>query len=170
MVWNLESKRLIIRKTKIKDTDFCLEIWLDDEMGKYLSDPPREKAGAEYMKWKETVEEYNGCYYFVAVLKESDKYVGTCSAVPSKDKKTWDLGYAIHKNYWRNGYATEMLATLIEFCRINGARKITAPVAKENIASNKVLKKLNFCIEKEGEFKKSGTDIVYDEYTYVLSL
>lgn len=170
MIRSLETDRLIIKKTMKEDTDFCLDIWLDDEMGKYLSDPPREKANDIYLEWKENVENYDGCYYFVAILKENGNYIGTCSAVPSEDKKQWDLGYAIHKNYWCQGYATEMIKALINFCYINGGRKITAPVAKENIGSNAVLKKLNFYIEKEGAFKKSGTDIIYDEYTYSLDL
>lgn len=167
---NLETNRLIIRSTKKEDADFCLNIWLDDEMGKYLSDPPREKAGDTYLEWKENVEIYDGCYYFVAISKETGEYIGTCSTIPSEDKKHWDLGYAIHKNYWRQGYATEMITALIDFCYINGGNKITAPVARENIGSNAVLKKLNFYIEKEGTFKKCGTDIIYDEYTYRLDL
>lgn len=139
-------------------------------MGKYLCDPPREKASDTYLKWKESVEVYDGCYYFIAILKENGEYIGTCSAVPSEDKKEWDIGYAIHKNYWRQGYAEEMIKALLDFCQASGAKKITAPVAKENTASNAVLRKLNFYIEKEGTFTKSGTDIVYEEYTYCLNL
>ncbi len=45
MTKKLESNRLIIRSTKKEDTDFCLDIWLDEEMGRFLSDPPRELAG-----------------------------------------------------------------------------------------------------------------------------
>ena len=63
-----------------------------------------------------------------------------------------------------------MIQSLINFCHIHGGTKITASVAKENLASNNVLKKLGFYIEKEGFFRKSGTDIVYDEYTYRLDL
>jgi len=172
MTASLETDRLIIRPTKKEDADFCLDIWLDDEMGKYLSDPPREKAYADdtYVEWKENVEIYDGCYYFIAVAKKTGSYIGTCSAVPSEDKRHWELGYAIHKDYWRQGYATEMIKALIDFCHRNGARKITAPVAQENAGSNAVLKKLNFYIEKEGSFKKRGTDIVYAEYTYRLDL
>lgn len=161
---------MVFLSNRKEDTDFCLDIWLDDKMGKYLSDPPREKVNDTYIKWKENVEIYNGCYYFVAVSKETGEYIGTCSAVPSEDKRNWDLGYTIHKNYWRQGYATEMINTLIEFCHINGGKKITASVAKENIGSNAVLKKLNFYIEKEGNLKKSATDIIYDEYMYRLDL
>lgn len=57
-----------------------------------------------------------------------------------------------------------------DFCHVNGGKKITASVARENIGSNAVLKKLNFYIEREGAFKKYGTDITYDEYTYRLDL
>ena len=166
----LETNRLIIRSTKKEDTDFCLGIWLDGEMGRYLSDPPREKAGADYLKWKDEVEIYDGCYYFVATSKETGDYIGTCSAVPSEDQKHWDLGYAVHKNYWRQGYATEMIKALIEFSENNGAEMITADVAQANAGSNGVLKKLGFYVEKEGTFKKSGTDIIYDDYTYRLNL
>ena len=166
----LITNRLIVKSTKKEDTDFCLEIWLDDEMGKYLSDPPREKANDTYLEWKESVEKYDGCYYFIAVSKEDSSYIGTCSAVPSEDKKHWDLGYAIHKNFWKQGYATEMIKELCNFCMENGAKYITADVAKLNEGSNAVLRKLGFKIEKEGTFKKSGTDIIYEEYTYRLDL
>ena len=166
----LKTNRLIIKSTKKEDTDFCLDIWLDDEMGKYLSDPPREKANNTYLEWKESVEKYDGCYYFIAVSKENSSYIGTCSAVPSEDKKHWDLGYAIHKNFWKQGYATEMIKELCNFCIENGAKYITADVAKLNEGSNAVLRKLGFKIEKEGTFKKSGTDIIYEEYTYRLDL
>ncbi len=166
----LKTNRLIIKSTKKEDAGFCLDIWLDDEMGKYLSDPPREKANDTYIKWKDSVEVYDGCYYFVALSKNNTNYIGTCSAVPSEDKSQWDIGYAIHKNFWRNGYAIEMVEALCSFCRDNGAQYITADVAKLNISSNVVLRKLGFQVEKEGSFKKSGTDIVYENYTYRLDL
>ncbi len=170
MIKDLETNRLIIKSTRKEDASFCLDIWLDDEMGKYLSDPPRDKADDTYLRWKENVETYDGCYYFIAISKETGNYIGTCSAVPSEDQKHWDLGYCVHKKYWRQGYATEMIKALIDFSYINGGRKITAEVAQQNPGSNAVLRKLDFYIEKEGTFKKRGTDIIYDEYTYRLNL
>jgi len=162
----LATERLTIRSTKIEDADFCINIWLDEEMGKYLSDPPREKEGTIYTSWKESVEIYDGCHYMVAISKETGEAIGTCSLVPSVDGKVWDLGYCIHKNFWKQGYASEMLSSLIEFCASNGCEKITASVAKENIASNAVLNKLGFRVEREGVFNKSGTNIYYDEFVY----
>lgn len=166
MLKQLESNRLIIRPTKKEDTDFCLDIWLDDEMGKYLSDPPRAFAGAIYNEWKETIEIYDGCYYFVAISKESNHHIGTCSMVPNIDLSVWDLGYAVHKDYWKQGYATEIIQALVDVCAEMGGKKITASVAKENMGSNAVLIKLGFIPEKEGVFRKQGTDIVFEKFIY----
>jgi ribosomal-protein-alanine N-acetyltransferase len=164
------TERLIIRSTKEEDGPLCLSIWLDDETGKYLSDPPRDKASVAYMNFAKGIENDEGWYPFIAVLKETGEFIGTCSIVPMKDPSHLDLGYCVHKKYWRQGYATEMIKALINFGYNNGGRIFTAAVAKENDGSNGVLGKLGFFVEKEGSFKKQGTDIVYDEYTYRLDL
>lgn len=119
-----------------------------------------------YDEWKETIEIYDGCYYFVAISKESNHYIGTCSLVPNQDLTVWDLGYTVHKDYWKQGYATEIIKTLIDVCAEMGAKKMTAAVAKENMGSNAVLKKLGFNVEKEGVFRKQKTDIYYEEFIY----
>ena len=164
------TERLIIRSTREEDAPLCFSIWLDDEMGKYLSDPPREKASEAYMNFAKGIENDEEWYPFIAVSKETGDFIGTCSIVPENDPQHWDLGYCVHKKYWRQGYATEMVKALIDFGYDNGGRKFTALVAKENDGSNAVLKKLGFSVEKEGNFKKQGTDIVYDEYTYRLDI
>lgn len=170
MTYRLETERLIIRSTKKADADFCIGIWLDDEMGKYLTDPPKEKAGTIYEDWKNSVETYDGCHYFVAVLKATDEHIGSCSLVPSDDEKVWDLGYCVHKDFWRQGYGSEMLSELIHFCKLQGANIMTAPVAKENIASNRLVQKFGFTVVKESQCKKSRTDIYHDLFHYELKL
>lgn len=87
-----------------------------------------------------------------------------------EDSTHWDLGYCIHKKYWRQGYATELIKALINFGYTKGGRKFTADVAQQNIASNAVIKKLGFTVEKEGCFNKQGTNIVYKSYIYKLNL
>ena len=97
------TDRLILRSTREEDGPFCLSIWLDDKMGKYLSDPPREKADEDELNFAQGIETQEGWYPFVAVAKGAGDLVGTCSAVPSDDLKQWDLGYCVHKKYWRQG-------------------------------------------------------------------
>jgi len=167
---DLKTKRLIIRSTREEDSAFCLGIWLDPEMGRYLSDPPREKADEAELNFAVGIETQEGWYPFVAVSKETGAKIGTCSIVPSDDNSCWDLGYCVHQKYWRQGYATEMLNALIDFGVRSGGRTFTASVAKENAASNAVLRKLGFHVAREGSFRKRGTDVVYPEYVYRLEL
>src|SRR3712207_7721044 len=68
-----------------------------------------------YLKWKENVEIYDGCFYFIAVSKETGDYIGTCSTVPSDDKKHWDLGYAIHRS---EEHTSELQSRQYLVCRL----------------------------------------------------
>ena len=105
----------------------------------------------------------------VVFLRDTGAFAGTCSVVPEDGGKRWDLGYALHKDCWRQGYGTELLKRLIEAGIDAGATSFTAKVAKANTASNALLRKLGFRVWRDGgSFRKRGTDIVYPEYTYLL--
>ncbi|MEH2945138.1 GNAT family N-acetyltransferase [Lachnospiraceae bacterium KK002] len=51
--------------------------------------------------------------------------VGTCSFMISADKKIYDIAYYVHKNYWRQGYTTEIAQGMIDYARRQGAEKVT---------------------------------------------
>lgn len=161
------TKRLILKSLREEYAPLCLSIWLDEEMGKYLADPPREKASEDYLNFAKDIEGQEGWFPFAAFLKESNDFVGTCSYVP-KDEKTWDIGYCVHKNFWRRGYATEMIKAIMDKGKKAGVEVFTAKVAQQNAASNALLRKLGFAVASEGEFKKSCTDIVYKSFVYEL--
>jgi len=167
---DIVTERLIIRSTREEDGDFCLSMWLDGEMEKYLIDPPRDKVDDATLNFAVGIEDQEGWYPFAAVSKETGELIGDCSIVPSDDNSHWDLGYSVHKNYWRQGYATEMIQAMIEFGYRNCGRKFTAEVAQANEGSNAVLRKLGFYVEREDAFKKRQTDIVFDSYVYRLDL
>lgn len=166
---NIETKRLLIRSTCESDGPACLDIWLDDEMGKYMADPPRDKADESTLNFAVNIENDEDWYPMVVFHKVTGDFLGTCSIVPMDDGKRWDFGYAVHKKYWRQGYATEFLQKLIELGKQQGVRSFSANVAQDNTASNAVLKKLGFRVQKDTEsFRKRGTDIIYSVYTYII--
>ena len=167
---DISTERLVLRSTREEWGPLCTSIWLDEEMGKYLGDPPRDKASEDYLNFAKGIETEEGWYPFTVFSRETGDFVGTCSVVPMEEGKRWDLGYAVHKNYWRQGFCTEMLRALINWGRSSGAVCFTANVAKENDGSNAVMRKLGFRVVAEGSFRKSGTDIVYPEYTYRLDI
>lgn len=164
------TPRLALRSTREEWGPLCVAIWLDEEMGKYLSDPPRDKAGEAYTNFGKDIETDEGWFPFTVFSRETGEFVGTCSVVPKEEGRCWDLGYAVHKRFWRRGYCTEMLTALMDWGRREGASAFTADVAQANEASCGVLRKLGFRVVKEGSFRKQGTDIVYPEYTWRLDM
>lgn len=167
----MSTSRLLIRPTRESDGPACLDIWLDDEMGRYLADPPRALADDSYLNFAVGIESDEGWYPMVAIHRESGAFVGTCSVVPTEDGSCWDLGYCIHRDYWRQSYATEMVGCLIEKGKAQGVKSFTATVACENAASNALARKLGFRIWKnDGSFRKKGTEIIYRESIYRLEV
>lgn len=167
----IETPRLTLRSTREADGPFCLSLWLDEEMGRYLADPPRDKADEAELNFAKGIETDEGWYPFVAQRKADGQLIGTCSLVPVDEAAgRWDLGYVLDKACWRQGYGTEMVQGMIDFACRRGGRVFTADVAKDNAASNALLRKLGFKPVKEGAFRKRLTDIVYPSYTYELEI
>ena len=110
-------------------------------------------------------------YYFVALSIGHDEVIGTCSlGLENANTNEYSIGYNVKKDYWGNGYAVEMVHALMDFARKQGIKTIYAPVAKQNKASNRVMEKCGFTIEREGSFVKSGTDIVHPMHVYKLNI
>lgn len=162
----LTTDRLTIRNYEVSDKDFCTGMWYDNENGKYLSDPTEDYVDDVYQAAVDSMQDSEEGYYFVVVDTVNANRVGTCCAFPNEDNSGLDIGYCIHKKYWRNGYATEVVKKLIGWASQQSYKTITAEVAKDNEASCGLLKKLGFTIKEEKSFKKYHMDISYDSYVF----
>lgn len=165
---DLITPRLVLRSTREEWGQLCLDLWLDEENGRYLADPPRDRADEAELNFARGIEAQEGWYPFVAFSRETGACMGTCSVVPMEDGHLWDLGYVVRKDCWRQGYCTEMLRALMDWGMRSGAQAFSAKVAQENTASNAVMRKLGFRVVGESRFAKRGTDLVYPEYIYRL--
>lgn len=125
-----------------------------------------ENMDEEYRAALETLDEDEECCYLISELKETGERIGTCSFIPGEDGKTYDLAYCVHKNYWKQGYATEMVQGMMDYAREHGAHRFTVFVNKENAASNAVMKKLDFYVTGEKSYHKRGTRLEYTDFQY----
>lgn len=166
----IETSRLVLRGFTKEDALWAYSIWNDPEMGEYLPDEAKEDIDPEYIKSLEVLGENKECCYLIPVLKNSDQRVGTCSFIPSEDKKIYDIAYCVHKDFWCQGYATEIAQGMMDYARIQGAEKVTIWVSKENIPSNRVAVKCGGRIVGEKTYKKRGTDVTMEEYLYQVLL
>ena len=152
------------------DALWAYSIWNNPEMGQYLPDEAKEEIDDEYLKMLEGLGEDKECCYLTPVFKNSLERVGTCSFMISDDKKVYDIAYCVHKNFWCQGYATEIAQGMIDYARSQGAEKVTIYVGQENAASNRVAQKCGGKIVSESTYKKKGTDIIMKDYKYEIVL
>ncbi len=167
---SLVGERIRIRNYEVADKAFCTGMWFDGENGKYLSDPTEEYVDDVYQEAIDTLQDADDGYYFVVDRTLDGKTIGTCCAFPSVDGTNIDIGYCILKEYWRQGYASEVLRLITSWAKENSVQSITAEVAKENVASCGLLEKMGFTVKEETTFKKYRMDITYDSYVYELRL
>lgn len=166
----IETSRLVLRGFRKDDAMWAYSIWNDPKMGQFLPDEAKEEIDPEYVKELEVLGECEECCYLIPELKNSGQRVGTCSFIFNEDEKVFDIAYCVHKDFWRQGYATEMAWGMIEYARAQGAEKVTIWVSKGNAPSNRVALKCGGKVVGEKAYKKRGTDITMEEYLYEIML
>ncbi|MGH4125992.1 MAG: GNAT family N-acetyltransferase [Clostridium sp.] len=139
----LETERLILRKISIDDRE---------DMFNYASDPEvsRYTAWSEHKILNETEEfilkiisEYEnrrGMTWGI-VCKDNMKFIGTCGFMRwSPGQAIGELGYALSRAYWNNGYMTEAVKRLIVFgYEQMDLNRIEARCIVDNVGSAKVM-------------------------------
>ena len=166
----LSGERIVIRNYEPSDLEFVTGMWLDEENGAYMSDPTPEHVDAAFQHALDSLQDSPFGYYLIIELVKTGERVGSFSIFPDEDRKVYDIGYCIHKTHWRKGYAGEALALMLEWVKSRGAGKVTAEVAVENAASNALLHKFGFAVEKKAQFRKYNMDICFDSFIYAKEL
>lgn len=165
----LLGKRMSVRSYRKNDLAFVSKMWFDKENGRYLSDPEKEFIDDKFQRAVDEMEDSPLGYYFVAEMNDTGELIGSCCAFPDyddKDNLTFDIGYSVHKYYWRQGYGSEIVTVLLDWIKSKGGVRVTAEAAKENIASCEMLKKLDFKVIRENSFKKYNMGIVFDSLIF----
>ena len=166
----LIGQRIIIRNYEKSDLDFLTGMWFDEENGKYMSDPTAEYVDEVFQKALNTLDESQFGYYLVIALADTMESIGSFCIFPDEDKKVYDIGYCIHKKYWKTGYGSEAVSVVLDWLKEQGAEKVTSEVAVDNIASNALLQKIGFEVEKKTAFQKYNMNIRFDSYIYAKAL
>ena len=76
------------------------------------------------------------------------KHVGGITLYMQADRTEAELGWVLHKAYWRRGYVTEAALAVMDFARSIGVRRIFACCDSENVASYKTMEKLGMRLVK----------------------
>jgi [ribosomal protein S5]-alanine N-acetyltransferase len=162
----LETENLILRKLRLSDASFMLELlntplWLKfigDRGVKSIEDAEKYLLNGSLKSYRE-----NGFGFYCVEEKSSKKAIGMCGYVKRDELKDVDFGFAFLPEFIGKGYGFEIAKPTLDFGKsILKFERITAIVNPENIPSNNLLKKLGFVFEKTIEF--SETKVILNLY------
>ena len=105
----LETERLILREYTMNDFDALYEIMSDAETMKHYPAPFDEARTRRWIEWNlENYQKY-GWGLWAVVLKEKGEFIGDCGITLQNidGQLLLEIGYHIHKKYWRRGFAKE---------------------------------------------------------------
>lgn len=168
MYIELTTDRLLLRPLNLHDLEAVYEYSGDSGHIRYMMYLPDEsiEQAREFLEnaeaeWEKEAPQF---YEFGIVLKE--KLIGAVSLYLSEDGKEGELGWVLHRNYIKQGYATEAAAALKEFA-VTGLKlgKLVAHCDKRNTASAQVMEKIGLVLEQEGirEYRngEKAADLAY---------
>ena len=105
----IETERLLLREYTMDDFDALFEIMSDEETMKHYPSPFDKERTRGWITWN--IENYSkyGFGLWAVVLKETNEFIGDCGiTIQDIDGELLpEIGYHIHKKYWRRGYGKE---------------------------------------------------------------
>lgn len=148
----LETERLELREITEEDAEDIFACFSNELVTRYYGQEPLTRLDQA----REFVEFFSKIYAEKRGIRWGIKRKGTNHLIGTIGFNLWlpkhhraEIGYEIHPNYWRNGYAREAIAKLISFgFEELDLTRIGAVVFLKNEASNQLL--LNLGFKKEG--------------------
>lgn len=170
----IETKRTIMRKFQLEDTDAMFKNWASDEqVTRFLTWKPHanRKVTQDVMEtW--CAHYHNNTYHWALVLKETNEPIGSIGIVRLYEEDSrGEFGYAISREHWNKGIVTEAMTALLDyFFNTIGFETIDGVHDVNNPASGRVMQKLGmaYSTRVNGEFKDNQNNPI-DVFRYTIN-
>ena len=115
------TERLTIRKFRPEDKPRFIEFMTDKESTRYLEFSATQKTpeGAAHLL-EFILESYKSGepVFSMAIENHEHGYIGSCR-LAQIDDEIWECYYSLNRKYWGNGFATEAMQAVTDWCRKN---------------------------------------------------
>lgn len=168
----LETERLRLREITPYDRENLFEYLSNEDVIKYYGQEAfvhLTQAEALIDFFATNFRENRGIRWGIE-RKGAQGLIGTVGfhALSAKHRRA-EIGYEIHPDYWRKGYASEAVKSILQYgFDALDLTRIGAVVFTENAASHQLLEKLGF--EREGVLRNYMYQNGASHDTYVYSL
>ena len=149
----VETERLLLRWFDMDDLEAFYALGTEPNVIRYVGNVPFASLDAA----RETLvsvplKDYAnyGFGRFACVWKETGQVIGFCGPKLLPEMREVELGYRFLPRFWSKGLATEAGRAVVAYSRdVLRLERMIALVHPENVASSRVLQKLNFGFERK---------------------
>lgn len=141
----LETERLLVRETMVRDVDDFYRIYKDAQITKYMEDlfPDPEQERDYIRSYIRNIYSFYEYGIWTVVRKEDRAVIGRAGMEPAKADEYPELGFVIGTAWQRKGYAKEALEAIIRYAAEElGIMTLQASVHELNRPSRELLEKL----------------------------
>jgi ribosomal-protein-alanine N-acetyltransferase len=148
----IQTSRLTFREFTVDDYDAVHVYASDPEVTRYTAfGPNTPEQTMEFLQLvsDEPSQTDRANYTFALIHRETNKLIGSCGLMRTDTNgPQYSFGYALHKDWWGQGLASEATAALVKFGFDElRAHRLWAHVFLGNTASERLLQKLGFRYE-----------------------
>lgn len=147
----IQSQRLILRPLTLSDDEAIFRYGSDPEVTKYVLFETHTSIEDARIFLRLTLEQYANLEPAALAIedKENKKLIGTIGYLNwNAAHKRIEIGYALSRDFWNRGYASEATNVLIDYLfEHSDTIRIEARCRPENIGSSRVMEKAGMKFE-----------------------
>lgn len=152
----INTSRLSLRSISAADVDDFFAVYSNPEVMRYWSTPPladKAAAGKQISQIQAGFKRHELLKWGIA-LRADNKLIGSVTLFhPDFSNRRAEIGYALGRAYWRNGYMKETLTAVIDYAfGTLEFHRIEADVDPRNSSSVGILERLGF--QREGYLRE----------------
>jgi ribosomal-protein-alanine N-acetyltransferase len=145
-----ETPRLIIRRYTVGDLNNFFQLNGNQDVMRFIRPAQSLEQSREFLK--RIIADYEawpGMGRWAMYIKDEPRFVGSFAIIPIENSEKLQLGYALVKNDWGKGYATESVQGGLRYAFEKlGLNEIAAITYPQNEPSQNVLLKNGFAFHK----------------------
>ena len=147
----IETNRLLLRPMTDADVDAVFALRSDADVMRYIREPQVRAEAERWVKLVSSKWESDGVGLCAVILKETNELIGWCGLWILAETGEREVGYAIAKNYWKQGFAAEAAEGSLEygFTKLK-LPKIVACANPDNTGSRRVMEKIGMTFDHIG--------------------
>jgi len=162
-----ETERLQVRKLIFEDLKAFHKMQSNPKVMQFATGEVKtfEEHEIELKSLMKKYDKIDNDFWIYAIMRKKDEqFLETIALV--KDANDDEIGYRFLEEFWGLGYGLEVCQGLLRYCKSLKINSLIAYAIDENIASKKILEKLNF--RKVKEFVSEDLGFPETKYEIIL--